>query len=177
MFVSLFTVLVSRSCVMLGVLMLTPGVMMFGLMMMMRRSVVMSGSSVMMLLRGMLWRLCHFGGSSGGLMEFHLNDLISRSFLPATEQSWSKKRTPALKNQAPDYYETRFLFGTRQRGICCLLALWKASPRAGMHSGTWINRRGKVLRRSWLQAFRWKPNSGMRRPCGFLPPAGGADLV
>ena len=44
MFVSLFTVLVSRSCVMLGVLMLTPGVMMFGLMMMMRRSVVMSGS-------------------------------------------------------------------------------------------------------------------------------------
>jgi hypothetical protein len=54
MFVSLFTVLVSRSCVMLGVLMLTPGVMMFGLMMMMRRSVVMSGSSVMMLLRGML---------------------------------------------------------------------------------------------------------------------------
>ncbi|MEO6779908.1 MAG: hypothetical protein ABI407_02640 [Bradyrhizobium sp.] len=46
---------------MLGILMLATGVMMFGLMMVMRRSVVMSGSSVMMLLRGVLWRLCHLG--------------------------------------------------------------------------------------------------------------------
>jgi hypothetical protein len=58
MFVSLFAMLVSRVCVMLGVLMLATSVMMFGLVMM-RRSVVVSGSSMMMLLRGMLWRLRH----------------------------------------------------------------------------------------------------------------------
>jgi len=61
MFVSLFAMLVSCIRMVLGVLMLATGVMMFGLMMMMRRRVVMSGSSVMMLLRGMLWRLCHLG--------------------------------------------------------------------------------------------------------------------
>jgi hypothetical protein len=55
MFVSLFAMLVGRSRVMLGVLVLPARVMMLGLMMMMRGSVVMSGSVVMMLLGGMLW--------------------------------------------------------------------------------------------------------------------------
>jgi hypothetical protein len=55
MFVGLFAMLVSRSRVMLGVLVLPARVMMLGLMMMMRGSVVMSGSVVMMLLGGMLW--------------------------------------------------------------------------------------------------------------------------
>ena len=55
MFVGLFAVLVSRSRVMLGVLVLPPRVMMLGLMMMMGGSVVVSGSIVMMLLRGVLW--------------------------------------------------------------------------------------------------------------------------
>lgn len=61
MFMSLFAMLVSRVCMMLGILMLATGVMMLGLMMVMRRGVVMSGSSVVMLLRGVLWRLCHLG--------------------------------------------------------------------------------------------------------------------
>jgi len=83
MFVSLFAMLVSCIRMMLGVLMLAAGVMMFGLMMMMRRSVVMSGGSVMMLLRGMLWRLCHLGVPSEGLVEFNLNYHIGCSFLSA----------------------------------------------------------------------------------------------
>jgi hypothetical protein len=57
--VRLFAMLMSRRCVMLGVLVLAARVVMLGLMMMMRGSVVMSGSVVMMLLRGMLWRLGH----------------------------------------------------------------------------------------------------------------------
>jgi len=59
MFVSLFAMLVSRSCVVLGIFVLAARMVMFGLMMMMRCSVMMSGSSVMMLLRGMLRGLCH----------------------------------------------------------------------------------------------------------------------
>jgi hypothetical protein len=59
MFVSLFAMLVSRSRVMLGVLVFPTRVMMLGLMMMMRGSVVMRGGVVMVLLRGMLWCLCH----------------------------------------------------------------------------------------------------------------------
>ena len=59
MFVSFLAVLVSRSRVMLGVLVFPARMMMLGLMMMMRGSVVIRGSVVMMLLRGMLWRLCH----------------------------------------------------------------------------------------------------------------------
>ena len=54
--------LVSRSRVMLGVLVFPARVMMLGLMVMMRGSVVMRGSIVMMLLRGMLWCLCHLAG-------------------------------------------------------------------------------------------------------------------
>jgi hypothetical protein len=53
--------LVRRSRVMLGVVVFPARVVMLGLMMMMRGSVVMSGSVVMMLLRGMLWCLCHLG--------------------------------------------------------------------------------------------------------------------
>lgn len=55
MFVSLFAMLLSRSRVMLGVLVFPARVVMLGLMMVMRGSVVMSGSVMMMLLRGMLW--------------------------------------------------------------------------------------------------------------------------
>lgn len=55
MLVSLFAMLVSRSRVMLGVLVLSARVVMLSLMMMMCGSVVMSGGVVMMLLRGMLW--------------------------------------------------------------------------------------------------------------------------
>ena len=55
MFVSLFAMLLGRSRVMLGVLVLPARVMMLGLMMVMRGSVVMSGSVVMMLLRWMRW--------------------------------------------------------------------------------------------------------------------------
>ena len=54
MFVSLFAMLLSRSRVMLSVLVLAARMMMLSLMMMMRRSVVMSGRVMMMLLRGML---------------------------------------------------------------------------------------------------------------------------
>lgn len=64
MFVSLFTMLVSRSRVVLGIFMFPARMVMFGLMMMMRCCVVMSGGIVMMLLRGMLRRLCHLWGSS-----------------------------------------------------------------------------------------------------------------
>ena len=71
-FVGLFAMFVSCIRMMLSILMLSSGVMMFGLMMVVRRSMVMSGSRVMMLLRGMLWRLCHLGVPSG-LVEFNLN--------------------------------------------------------------------------------------------------------
>lgn len=54
MFVGLFTMLVSRSCVMLSVLVFAARVMMLGLMMMMSGSVVMSSSRMMMFLRRML---------------------------------------------------------------------------------------------------------------------------
>jgi hypothetical protein len=65
-FVSLFAMLLSRSRVVLSVLVLAPRVMMLGLMMMMRSSVMMSGSSVMMFLRRMLRSLCHLGSSVFG---------------------------------------------------------------------------------------------------------------
>lgn len=55
MLVRLFTMFVSRSRVMLSVLVLSARVVMLSLMMMMCGSVVMSGSVVMMLLRRMLW--------------------------------------------------------------------------------------------------------------------------
>ena len=54
MFVSEFAVFVSRSCVLLGFVMLADGVMMLGLMMMMRSGMVVSGCQVMMLTRRML---------------------------------------------------------------------------------------------------------------------------
>jgi hypothetical protein len=72
--------LVSRSCVVLGIFMLAARMVMFGLMMMMRGSVVMSGSSVMMLLRGMLRRLCHLGFLPVS-MEFDPNHSVGFSFL------------------------------------------------------------------------------------------------
>jgi len=74
--------LVSRICMVFGVLMLPTGMMMFGLMMMMRGSVVMSGSSVMMLLRGMFWRLCHLGFLRW-VDGIYLNYCIDCSFLSA----------------------------------------------------------------------------------------------
>jgi hypothetical protein len=51
--------LVSRSCVLLGIFVLAERVVMLGLMMMMRRGVVVSGRLMMMLTRWMLRRLCH----------------------------------------------------------------------------------------------------------------------
>jgi hypothetical protein len=63
MFVSLFAMLMSRSRVVLGIFVLAARVVVFGLMMMMRCSVVVSGSGVMMLLRGVFRRLCHRSAS------------------------------------------------------------------------------------------------------------------
>ena len=54
MFVSELAMLVSRSCVLLGIFVLAECVVMLGLMMMMRRSVVVSGRQMMMLMRWML---------------------------------------------------------------------------------------------------------------------------
>lgn len=61
MFMRLFAMLLSCSCVMLCVFVLAAPVMMLGLMMMMRSSVMMSGSRVMVFLSGMLRSLCHLG--------------------------------------------------------------------------------------------------------------------
>jgi hypothetical protein len=65
---------------MLSVLVLAAPVMMLGLMMMMRRSVMMSGSRVMVFLRGMLRSLCHLGVPPL-LMEFNSNCCIGFWFL------------------------------------------------------------------------------------------------
>jgi hypothetical protein len=51
MFVSEPAMLVSRSCVLLGIFVLAECVVMLGLMMMMRRGVVVSGRQMMMLMR------------------------------------------------------------------------------------------------------------------------------
>jgi hypothetical protein len=59
MFVSKLAMLMSRSCVVLGFVVLAECVVMLGLMMMMRRGVVVSGRLMMMLTRWMLRRLCH----------------------------------------------------------------------------------------------------------------------
>jgi hypothetical protein len=59
MFVSELAMLVSRSCVLLGFIMLAERVMMLGLMMMMRSGVVVSRRLMMMLTRQMLRGLCH----------------------------------------------------------------------------------------------------------------------
>ena len=57
MFVSKFRMLMSRSCVLLGFVVLAESVVMLGLMMMMRRGVVVSGRLMMMLTRWMLRHL------------------------------------------------------------------------------------------------------------------------
>ena len=57
MFVSKLTMLMSRSCVLLGFVMLAECVVMLGLMMMMRRGVVVSGRLMMMFTRWMLRHL------------------------------------------------------------------------------------------------------------------------
>jgi hypothetical protein len=54
MFVSEFAMFVSRSCVLLGFVVLADGVMVLGLMMMMRSGMMVSGCQVMMLTRRML---------------------------------------------------------------------------------------------------------------------------
>jgi hypothetical protein len=54
MFVSELAMLVSRSCVLLGIFVLAERVVMLGLVMMMRRGVVVSGRQMMMLMRWML---------------------------------------------------------------------------------------------------------------------------
>jgi hypothetical protein len=54
MFVGELAMLVSRSCVLLGIFVLAERVVMLGLMMMMRRGVVVSGGQMMMLMRWML---------------------------------------------------------------------------------------------------------------------------
>jgi hypothetical protein len=59
MFVSKLTMLMSRSRVLLGFVMLAERVMMLGLMMMMRSGVVVSRCLMMMLTRQMLRGLCH----------------------------------------------------------------------------------------------------------------------
>jgi len=58
-FVSKLAMLMSRSCVLFGFVVLAERVVMLGLMMMMRCGVVVSGRLMMMLTRWMLRRLCH----------------------------------------------------------------------------------------------------------------------
>jgi hypothetical protein len=55
MFVSEFAMLLSRSCVLLGFVVLAERVVMLGLVMMMRGGVVVSGRQVMVLRHRMLW--------------------------------------------------------------------------------------------------------------------------
>jgi hypothetical protein len=57
MFVSKLAMLMSRSCVLLGFVVLAECMVMLGLMMMMRRGVVVSGCLMMMLMRWMLRHL------------------------------------------------------------------------------------------------------------------------
>jgi hypothetical protein len=102
---------------MLSVIMLAARVMVLGLMMMVRSSMVMSGRVVMMLLRGMLRRLCH--DVPPCLMEFTpipaavFGSCRRRSAKVERKRELLNRfyRSPRLvrpqKNQAPDFSEAR----------------------------------------------------------------------
>jgi hypothetical protein len=84
MFVSKLAMLMSRSCMLLGFVVLAECVVMLGLMVMMRRGVMVSGRLMMMLMR---WMLRHLNFS------FSLNSTPPIRTLAATESStgfWKK---------------------------------------------------------------------------------------
>ena len=85
MFVSKLAMLVSRSCVLLGFVVLAKCMVMLGLMMMMRRGVVVSGRLMMMFTR---WMLRH-------LISFSLNWMFPPT-PPATESSTGGEKVGAV---------------------------------------------------------------------------------